>query len=289
MAESAYVFGTDRPLLYDVDPWNKLGFAVANFGDNAGTLSFPIYQLADVIGKSQLTIMTSRDAARMQPPSRNTIERLGKVINRIKTVLSARQKADNEKRLEEGHADPSPMPWMIHPVPYFGSAVLRNPWMAEYNRLCMIALTNMYQHSDNNLALTVTEKFAADVWQYFREIQRYVAIELLLLPAETVSDPNFQFLPEHYDAYQPSLVTLNFEAMDTPGAIFSLATRDDDLRPLFEGIPSTLIAPLLKQYPVDAAGTYWSGRPLPSGATAPGTEDEGGIAPSGRPIGEPQV
>ena len=31
----------------------------------------------------------------------------------------------------------------------------------------MVALANMFQHSDNNLALTITDAFAHDVWQYF--------------------------------------------------------------------------------------------------------------------------
>lgn len=281
-----HFFGSDRPLLYDVEPWNALGFGVANFGDNVGTLSEPIWGLADEIGKTQLVITTHIDAQRTQPPSRNTVERLGKLCNRVQSVLAGRMKAYSDLRLEEGHATSSVKPWQIHPVPYFTSAILRNRWIKEYNSLAMIALTNVYQHSDNNLALTVTEKFAQDVWQYFREIKRYVGMELLLLPKETVEPDTFLFTPEHYAAYAPESVVASYEPLDTPGQIESRST-EDDLRPLFEGIPSVIIAPLLKQYPVDDLLGY-SGGPLRAGAEAPGSGGEA-TGPAGGTIGEPTI
>jgi len=283
-----HIFGTDRPLLYDVEPWNRLGFAVPNFGDNLGTLSQPLWGLADEVSRAQLFIMCHIDAQRTQPPSVNTIERVGKVCNRVRDVLAARKKGDADLRVEEGHASADLIPWHIHPVPFFNSSIVRNRWLKEYNRLCMIALTNFYQHSDNNLALTVTAKFAADVYVYFREIKYLVGVELLGLDPDQVGEESFKFSAEHYSQYNPSLFTLNYEALDTPGSIQSRAT-EDDIRPLFEGIPAPLIVPNLKQYPVGEDLLGWSGAPLPENASAPGTADGSAIAPAGRTIGEPQV
>jgi hypothetical protein len=178
-------------------------------------------------------------------------------------------------------------PWQIHPVPYFRSTLVRNHWLQEYNELCMIALANMYQHSDNNLSLTVTEKFAQDVWQYFREMKRFIGSELLLLPTETVLADTFIFGDEHYEAYAPDTVTLNFEALDTPGVIQSTAT-EDDLRPLFVGVPSNVIGPALKQYPV-VSDWDLSGASLPDGSEAVGTDGGAAVSGEGRNIGEPQV
>ena len=277
------VFASDRVLLYDLEPWNRLGFGVPNFGDNLGTVSQPIWNLADFIGKAQLFIMTHVDAQRMQAPSRNTVERLGKLINRVNTVLGGRLKEYNELRLEEGHASAVLRAWQIHPVPYFRSPVLRNHWRSEYNELAMIGLTNLFQHSDNRLALTVTKALASDVWRYFREIKILLGSELLLLPGETVEPDEFLFTEEHYAAYDPDLI--NFEDLDTPGPIQSRAT-EDDLRPLFNGIPSNVIAPVLAQYPVTEDGLGMSGAPLPENASAVGTADRSAIGPRGRNIGE---
>jgi hypothetical protein len=282
-----YIFGSDRPLLYDVEPWNRLGFAVPNFGDNVGTLALPIWALADEIARSQLFVMTRIDAQRTQPPSRNNVERIGKLINRVQSILVARMKTYSDLRVEEGHASADLRPWQIHPVPFFSSAIVRNHWLAEYNNLVMIGLTNIYQHSDNNLALTVTEKLATDVWVYFREIQILLGTELLLLPPEVVKADGFLFTTEHFDAYDPTKVVVNYEPLDTPGPIQSRST-EDDLRPLFEGYPANLIQHLLKQYPIGEMDSGRSGQPLPQGANAPGTPDEGVGAP-GRTLGEPQM
>lgn len=281
------IFGSDRPLLYDVEPWNVLGFAVPNFGDNVGTLNSPIWGLADEIGRAQLYIMTHIDAQRTQPPSINTVMRLGKTCNRIHSVLAGRQKLDNELRLEEVHASADLIPWNIHPAPFFNSSLCRNKWLKEYNRLCVIALTNIYQHSDNNQALTVTQKMAQDIWQYFAEIKILVGTELLGLTREVVAAEDFVFTDTHYAAYNPSSFTLNFEALDTPGPIQSRVT-EDDIRPLFEGIPSVIIQEYLVQYPVGGNELGLSGVPVPGVSEAPGVSD-GATAPAGGTIGSPTI
>jgi len=282
------LFGSDRPLLYNVSPWAQLGFAVPNFGDNIGTVNSPIHNLAAEIARVQLFIMTHVDAQRTQFPSRNTVERLGKLCNRVQSVLVSRMRIPSDVRLESSHASANPRPWQIHPVPYFRSDIVANHWLREYNELCMIALTNIYQHSDNNLPLTITQQFAADIYAYFRELRRLLGTELLLLPLETVMGDDFMFTAEHYDAYDPSAVIVNTEAIQTPGAIFSRAT-EDDLRPLHRGIPANLIVTSLAQYPVDPAELGLSGRPLPGDAAAVGTVDGSAVARPGGTIGDPQL
>lgn len=253
------LFGTDRVLMYDVDPWNRLGFGVPNFGsksamapgsiDTIGTLNVSLHSLADEIAQTQLFIMCHVDASRTQPPSRNTVERLGKLLNRVQVVLAARMMDSNQLLLEAGHQRPAVKIWNIHPVPYFPGPFLRNHWLMEYNELCMFALTNFYQHSDNNLPLTVTKKFATDIYQYFREIKLRLGTELLLLPRADLEKDDFLFATAHYDNYKPNDVVLNIEALDSPGDMFSQPT-EVDLSPLLKGFPANLILPNLKQYPI---------------------------------------
>lgn len=275
-------FGTDQVLLYDCDPWNKLGFGVPAFGsENVGTLNRSIHGLADEIGRNQLFVMTHVDAMRLQPPSRNTVERIGKMINRVQSILVSRQKDYPEIRLEEGHARPAPLIWTIHPVPYFRVTLVRNKWLAEYNDLVMIALTNIYQHSDNNLALTITSTMAKDVWQYFREIKIRLGSELLALKVEDLKKDEFQFGEAHYANYHPDNVVVNIEALDKPGPIFNLPT-EKDLYELLQGIPATIVLPFLKQYPIGPVpgATGQTGLPLPEPDAAVGTAQ-------GEAIGDP--
>lgn len=286
---STHVFGNDRPLLYDVEPWNLLGFAVPNFGENVGTLSQSIWGLADQVAKTQLTVMTHVDAQRTQYPSINTVMRIAKMCNRIRDVLISRLKKPADMRIEEVHATADLKPWQMHPVPYFRSAIVRNHWLSEYNGLVMIALTNMYQHSDNNLMLTVTIDFAAHVMQYFNEIKRFVGVELLGVDPEAIKSEGFTFTEEHYQNYNTIRDrSMNFEALDKPGPLQARIT-EDDLQPFFEGIPAPLILPNLRQYGVGENSIGWQGGPLDDRSAAPGTADGSAVAPAGGTIGEPMI
>lgn len=275
------MFGTDQVLLYNVQPWAGLGFGVANFGENTHTVNRHAWRLADEIGQAQLHLMTHVDAGRKDPPSRNTIERLGKLLNRIRAVLDGRASEYNELRVEPGHNQPAPKPWHIHPAPYFGSPIVRNGWLMEFNELCMMALSNLYQHSGNDLALTIPQPMAADIWRYFGMMQQQLGRELLNLPAATVEAADFQFTAEHFAAYDPAPQTVRFEDMDRPVQPLHRFT-EDDVRPLFDGIPANLIGPNLAVYPVgaDAAPGAQQAPTVTPPATAPGTADGSAVRPT---------
>lgn len=290
-------FGTDRVQLYDVAPWNALGFGAPNFGNNFGTLNMAIARLVDEVGKAQLFIMTSTDAMKWKPPSRNTIERMGKLITRVQSVLAGRSRAMNEIKLEPVHATPAPEIFTIHPCPYFSSEVLRNPWLKEYNNYVMIGLANMMQHSDGNDALNITLEFAQQVWQWFREIKILMGTELLFLDRKVVEPDTFVFTPEHYAAYDPMSKILNMEAADTPSNIWGLPT-EDDLQPLYNGIKANVILPVLKQVPV--TGNMDTSGAVPAGGTnvlsgangLPGSGNSvasGGSSTAGGAIGTPAI
>lgn len=284
-------FGSDRVLLYNVKPWAQMGFAVPNFGDNVGTLSLPIHNLADYIGKVQLQLMTHVDAQRTQPPSPNNIVRMMVVLNRVRAVFDSRRKSYTQMRTEPGHASPDLRAWLVHPVPYFEGGFVRNHWLKEYNMLCMIALTNMYQHSDNNLALTITDTFANDIDIYFRDIRLFLGVELLGKDRTEVEAPNFKFdIQADIQLYKPENFALSFEALDTPGPVEAVPT-EDDLRKFFNGIPSTIIKNYLAQYPSKGpiAGEGYSGESFAAVHAPIGTVDGSHISAPGGTIGFPTL
>ncbi len=256
------IFDSTRPLLYNVEPWASLGFGVPNFGRNVGTASLPIWRLVDEIGANQLYIMTADDARRAAYPSPNTVSAIAKMINQVQSVLAGRQKQPNDLRLQPGHAASQPRPWQIHPVPFFPGPMVSNGFLMEYNALCMIALTNMMRHSDNDLALSITSDFAQDCWQYFREIKILCCTELLsmkqadaaddakLMPVGPYAGPGTAAAPAAgAPVYNPPATTVNTQRLQSPGAVFSQPTPDD-LQPFVEGIPANLLIPNLAQYPV---------------------------------------
>lgn len=238
--------GTDQVLIYNVKPFDEYGFGVPNFGDKMHTVNMPLHGLAKEVARVQLSIMTHVDAGRSQYPSRNTVTRLGKILNRIHSVLMSRRKVASDIRVEEGHANPAKKFWSIHPVPYFPGPMVENHWLQEYNNLTMFALCNMYQHSDNNLALTITAELAADIWRYFREIRTMLAGELLGIPSATFDTDAFVFTEAHYAAYSPEQFIVRTEDVDEANIV---RLTEADLRPFRTGIPANLIAANLATYP----------------------------------------
>lgn len=284
-------FGSDRVLLYNVEPWAQMGFGVPNFGDNVGTLSLPVHNLADYIGKVQLLLMTHVDAQRTQPPSANNIVRMMKVLNRVQAVFASRMRGDAQQRTEEAHSSPDLRAWLVHPVPYFEGGFVRNHWLKEYNMLTMVALTNIFQHSDNNLALTITEAFARDIDVYFRDIRLFLGVELLGKARADVEKDDFKFdVEKDILLYKPSEFTLNFEMLDTPGPVEARPT-EDDLRRFFNGIPSTVIKNFVAQYPTvgPEPGEGYSGSGFAAVHAPVGTVGGQYIAKPGGTIGLPTL
>jgi hypothetical protein len=285
------VYGSDNPLLYNVPPWNIMGFAVPNWGPNVGTKNIEIHGLVDEMGRHQLNVMTHEDAMRAAYPSINTVQRLAKIVNRVKTVLQGRKKASTETRIEQTHFNSSVLPWVLHPVPFHRSGFVINPWLKTYNMFAMMAITNCIQYSDNNLTATLTEELAACIWQFFREIGRLVASELLGMDPKLVDDPAFTFTEDMVKSGYATIAqrTLSVERLCTPGPIQSTPT-EVDLTPLFLGFPTTVLISVVAQYPVDiGTGAGFSGAGLPGTSQTPGVAGGTQIGPAGSGIGEPQV
>ena len=249
--------GNNRVLLLKVQPWQDYGFGVPNFSNCVGTQCRPIAHIVDEIGKAQLMVMTSTDAQRWQPPSKNVAFQIAAIYNRVQYVLGTRMKLENQGRLGMGKAGQSPMMFNIHPVPYFNGALVVNPWMSEWNDLIMIALTNMMQHSDNSLGLTITQQFASEMLPYFQEIAIKLGAEMLGMDVAKLSAPGFAFnlaggltgTANDFSNYAPMQNVPNLEVISGPGALFSMPTMQDMVQ-LAQGIPANLIAPLLGQYAV---------------------------------------
>jgi len=241
-------FGTDQVLLYNISPWKELGFGVANFGENVLTQNRVLHRLVNEIGVVQLLIMSNVDVRRRAYPSINTIKRMGKIVNRVKAILLTRAKAATDMRLEGGHGMPSAVPWIMHPVPYFAGPIVNNAWLGEYNEYCMIALTNLMQHTDNQLPLTITRDCASTAWQYFREVQRLLAGELLGLDSSAYDNDNFRFEDSHYAGYDPEASIISVEFIDNPGRMDEIPT-EADIKQFLRGIPSNIIIPSLAKYP----------------------------------------
>jgi len=268
-----------------------MGFAVPNWGSQAGTKNIPIYGLVNEFGIHQLTVMSHEDVMRVEYPGPNTVKRLGRIFNRVKTVLSGRQRSSVDERIEPIPQVTEYVPFIIHPVPYFNSSFVVNPWLREYNFYAMLAITCMIQHPDNNLSLTITTEFASSVWQLIKEIGRLVASELCGMDPKVVNDPAFVFTDDSMMAGYASIAqrTINLERLATSGPIESIPTPCN-LQPLFKGFATTELVSLVARYPVDiSTGIGLAGAAVPASVQAGGVASGTQVAAGSPDIGSPQV
>ncbi len=263
------LFSNNRVLLFAVDPWSGLGFGAANPGsDSCFTQNMPLLNLVDEIGKCQLMLMLNVAARGWQPPNADVAKKMAAMYNRAVTVISLQMRLEGQPQTDLGKADQSARPFILHPVPYFDSPMVVNPWMRDWNELTMVLLINIMQHSSNRFGLTITGQFASEIVPLLRLIAVKLGTELADLPVDTVMADGFTFDlsdkgPFGPANYHPSNKVINMELISTAGPLTSIPTIRD-CSELATGIPANLILPLLEQYPLGPipGATGLQGNPL---------------------------
>ena len=240
-------FRSDAFLWYNVKPFEDMGLAVPNFGNDSTTQNSTILNLTSNVGRNIQNIMVHPDTRLRTPPSVNTLVRIHKLCVRIRSILFTRAVPAGTPNLEPNHAVPAAEAFLIFPSPFFK---VRNPWMKEYAQLAMLALTEAFQHSENSRPLEISEAFAGLFGQYFARIYRSFALELLRVPTDEFLKEGFTLEDKHFKAYDPASWFTSTELIDTPAPELSIPT-EDDLVPLTDGIPAPML-PVLSRYPTGA-------------------------------------
>jgi len=260
--EQDQTLGSDAVLLYNVQPWSKLGFGVPNFADRLYTQNKAWISIARRINQCQFHVMTHVDARREHYPSVNTVLRLCDMLNQAKTAFKNRAVAASEARLEGGHVSPAASAWLISPVPYFNN-IVRNQDLKDLNELVMFALANIYQSSDNNLPLTITVEAAQLVWSFLNECVKLIGTRWLDIPRADLVKEDFSFdLTKVRQAYSPPS-NPGAEASIVPLGSTGLFT-ETNLQSLYQGLEAPVLYPLLARFPATAVdGSAQTARGIP--------------------------
>ncbi len=108
------------------------------------------------------------------------------------------------------HASPTPQIFLAWPIPFFGERV-RQPDIREYAQLALLMLSEMMQHSENELGTYITDAFAAKVGQYLREILALMATKYFGYTRAAAYDPAFALKDTDFANYDPSKVMTSVE------------------------------------------------------------------------------
>lgn len=269
-------FKSDQILWYNNGIWGELGFAVPNFGNNPTTLNTGISRLVSSIGRNLSGVLCMNGDVDLRiPPSINTLTRIHKLIVRARQIVGGRAVPSGTPAMEAVHATPAPEEFTIFPVPYFK---IRNQWLKEYAGLTLMALSEAMQHTDNRNSFDFSQQFGGIVGQYLDRIYRLMATELFGIDPSKIT-AGFVLTDADLSAYNPSKFYTSTEMIDTIPEVSTIPT-EDDLVPLTDGIPASLLVNIQK-YPSGAASDVAAGTSTTTaGATTATTAPAFPAAPS---------
>jgi hypothetical protein len=198
-------------LWYDNGKWGQVGYAIANPNGKTWTNNAVIYQFHNLVGRNLFELMHRSDVRFYKPPHKQYWYDLHQLIVTARKRLADRQRLPNDSNgLVVEHATPAPQTFLAWPIPFFGERV-RQPDIREYAQLALLMLSEMMQHSENELATYITDAFAAQMGQYLREILALMSTKYFGYTRAQAYEPGFALKDTDFANYDPSKVMTSVE------------------------------------------------------------------------------
>lgn len=271
MAEATATFATDEILWYDNGKWGAAGYAIANPAGKTWTNNTVIFQFHSLVGRNMFELLHRPDVKFYGPPHKQFWFDLHQLIVTARKRLSDRQRLPNDSNgLVVQHAAPAPQVFLAWPIPFFGERI-RQPDIREYAQLALLMLSEMMQHSENELATHITDSFAAKVGQYLREILALMATKYFGYTRAAAYDPAFTLKDADFATYDPSKVMTSVEMTEERPPLQWWPTEGD--LTAIRAIPFNEALVLAKRWPASAVLGTAQGFAPPSldGLNASGT------------------
>ncbi|HEX3725610.1 MAG TPA: hypothetical protein VHV08_05180 [Pirellulales bacterium] len=265
-------FSTDEILWYDNGKWGQAGYAVANPAGQTWTNNAVIFNFHTLVGRNMFELMHRSDVKFYTAPHKQFWFDLHQLIVTARKRLADRQRLPNDSNgLVVQHAAPAPQMFLAWPIPFFGERV-RQPDIREYAQLALLMLSEMMQHSENELATYITDAFASKIGQYLREILALMATKYFGYTRTQAYDPAFALSATDFANYDPSKVMTSVEMTEERPPLLWWPTENDlsDIR----GLPFDEVLVLCKQWPTGA--TLSTATNVPGGTATTGGTTAGG-------------
>lgn len=278
MSTAQPMFATDEILWYDNGKWGEVGYAIANPNGKIWTNNSVIFQFHSLVGRNLFELLHRTDARFYGPPHKQFWYDLHQLIVTARKRLADRQRLPNDSNgLVVEHASPAPQVFLAWPIPFFGERV-RQPDIREYAQLALLMLSEMMQHSENELPTYITDSFAAKIGQYLREILALMATKYFGYTRAQAYDPAFTLQASDFANYDPSKVMTSVEMTEERPPVQWWPTETD--LTAIRAIPYNEAIVLSKRWPATAllgsatfapsttTGSSTAGNPSTGGAVA---------------------
>lgn len=273
-------YNTDEVLWYDNGIWGDSGYAICNPMGKTLTSNEDIFDLHTTIGQVVFTLMHQADiVAFTRPPTRvqwlYDIHQMCVVARRRLSQLT--RLPNDTNGLDVAHAQPAKRAFVVYPVPYFGERI-RNADVRKYATLSMLMLSEIMQHTDNDIVGYITPQFSGLIGKYVQEILAQVAMKFFGVARADAYKPDFALKDTDFAAYDPSKVMIGTELIDERPPDQWWPTTND--LSLIRGLPIMDALKLAKRWP--AGPSFYSGDPsvFPGGGSAGSDANTSGVSQS---------
>ncbi len=234
--------------LYSPGAFGQIGYGVPYFPkDRMYTANGAIKNLVDTFGNLIFSLMHMADVNSTAPPKLRWLITLHKAILRFRSIVAGEQVLQNEVDKRTANSNPDLEPFLMFPCPYFR---LRNRWAKKWVKLAFTAITEAMKHQDNMHSLSMHQDFVTVVSQYPEMIYAQLAIEFFRKDRTTVAAPGFVLTDADFTAYSEETLFSLTERTDS-NAPLSWMLADEDLSSIAAGVPTPVIWPLLKPWPLE--------------------------------------
>lgn len=248
MATSTPTFDTDEILWYDNGKWGDAGYAVPNPSGKTWTNNSVIYQLVELVGRNMFELAHREDVKFYRAPYKQFWFDLHQLIITARKRISDRMRKPNDSNgLVTQHVNPAPQVFLVYPVPYFGERV-RQQDVREYLQIGLMLLSEMMQHSDNDLSTYVTDNFAGTMGKYLQEILALFATKYFGKTREAAYALDFALTDDDFKNYDPSKVMTSVELTEERPPLQWWPTENDLSQ--IRGLPINEALLLSKRWPV---------------------------------------
>lgn len=261
---------SDSLIHYNVPNWSQFGLAIPNWGQekNKTSPNRTISTISREMGSLLQMIMFNRSAQLPKALPVDVVDKIHRMLIYGRTQLSARVRLNNQgPRVDEGHARPMRMAFLCYPFPY---RTVANPDLAEWAELIAGAISECWQHTDNDgFGQDISEEFARSVGSRLQYVLVLMATKFFGISRAEAEKPDFVIPEAAFKAYNaPERVPSLEASLRRPDDMLFLT--EEALSEITKGIYLTDLPPNLVPF-ADGLNTTPAGTsPDNTGSFSPG-------------------